>query len=1081
MAKFNYALLIFLLLLSIAFVKFNGAETINVIVSNTPAIPVNGYVLFTASVSGGTGPYTYNYFVVNAVAPTPIIANALYVGNAFSSNSWLWGPVPAGEAKNETLVSINITDSSGTPVTVHAQEDLEIDNAIVVNVISPNTLVDLGQIVILLANTIGGGAQEIGLGGGYSYNFTFSNTLNGNYGFGSICAFQNDIKSGSKTSEKVLNAFIPNTFGLNPNNAAVIQANVQVSETDFGAICIASLPINLTYNSVPALTITPSNSILDSGQWVTWTLHSTGGTGPNFNTELFNITGTSPEKGNVIIKEVGGSNIIGSSNTISYTVSSPTSSNIFTLNGISVDTGTQIPDVFTSTNSQITVNPALSVTLSASNTPSIGANQFEVFTANVIGGSSSYTYNFQVFNSITNTLLANQIFTGVSSTSNSFAWQVPTADIGNSISCNVFVTDSASTPVTANSIKLVPTITINSYVTPNTPSISVSNTIIDIGQSTNISTTVSGGRSPFTYNWIITNTVTGNVVSNQLYTGVSPTANSFIWTPPANFVGNIVQANVIITDTLSNTVNSIKSTPIHINSAPTLTITPSATSLTAGQTETFTLTENGGTGPFTVQLFNVSNSFVQNGASNVIIATPGGSNTISLVTAIAGTFTFNGVATDQGTTFPVVFNSISNTITVTSPPTTTTIGGGGGGGGGGSPGGGGGGSQKPTVTPISSSCVLISNMTVPHTVNFTINSLHYNLTDNYITSNFTSVIINGGTYVLYPSVNVSVENSIYVELLYILYTPIQKTANLKACSIIPVAPPTVTLTPSSSYLTPGQTENYTISINGGTGPFTVNLFNVTGNSTQISNIIIPLPGESNTVSFVTNATGTFTYNAIAIDEGTNSFVFNSIQNSIIIQAPGTAPIVGSPGGGSVFGTVNSTGGRGGLLLTNISDNVNNTLPSNVAVMKVFILNSAGGVVNSATFYQNQTPIQVFYAPNQKLVFSFACNFLTNVQVGTHLYTNQTVGLTNAQGCEANYTASPGTYEVLYKLPVQGAPGGGGTSPANTTGNSTNTKTKSSTSTKLNDWLLLAILALIAMAIMAILLTRRKRKKKPASS
>ena len=98
------------------------------------------------------------------------------------------------------------------------------------------------------------------------------------------------------------------------------------------------------------------------------------------------------------------------------------------------------------TANSITINPALSTpTIIASNTPYIDTGQTDVFTASVTGGSSTYTYNFNIYNSITNVILGNQLIVGNAYTSNSYAWLVPAADAGNTVSANVVVTDSGAT------------------------------------------------------------------------------------------------------------------------------------------------------------------------------------------------------------------------------------------------------------------------------------------------------------------------------------------------------------------------------------------------------------------------------------------------------------------------------------------------------------------------------------------------------------------------------------------------------------------------------------------------------------
>ncbi len=208
------------------------------------------------------------------------------------------------------------------------------------------------------------------------------------------------------------------------------------------------------------------------------------------------------------------------------------------------------------------------------------------------------------------------------------------------------------------------------------PSISQSASgYLDAGQSVTFSTSFTGGISPYTYNWIVSNTISGATVANSLYT--SPLAsNSFAWTIPSSAAGNTVFANVIITDSLSSnsqgshvTVNSIESGTIKVNAAPSVvSLTPSATTLDSGQSVTYNSEITGGTGPFT---------------ANLVI----GGTTVNTITGISagavfsfgsivppvGTDTYNVIATDDGTSIPFIFNSISNTIKVNAAPSVTSI------------------------------------------------------------------------------------------------------------------------------------------------------------------------------------------------------------------------------------------------------------------------------------------------------------------------------------------------------------------------------------------------------------------------
>ena len=134
--------------------------------------------------------------------------------------------------------------------------------------------------------------------------------------------------------------------------------------------------------------------------------------------------------------------------------------------------------------------------------------------------------------------------------SNVFVWSVPLADVGNTFKANVIVTDSATTSVTVNSV-YSSTVTITSPYTPlTTPTLTLSNTLIDQGQSILFTAATTLGTSPYTYNYLViafnSQTSSNQIIANMLFTANSFTSNSWLWTPSGNlYVGNTMfEANV---------------------------------------------------------------------------------------------------------------------------------------------------------------------------------------------------------------------------------------------------------------------------------------------------------------------------------------------------------------------------------------------------------------------------------------------------------------------------------------------------------------------------------------------------------
>jgi PGF-pre-PGF domain-containing protein len=208
-----------------------------------------------------------------------------------------------------------------------------------------------------------------------------------------------------------------------------------------------------------------------------------------------------------------------------------------------------------------------SVVISPPSNTIVDVGEYETFTATVYNGIAPYTYNLLVVNSITpSTIIHNDLVSGSTSNTLAYTFQTIGADVSNSPEvANVIVSDSF--PATVNSV-YSSTFKINPAMT--TPSISptaAANYLI--GQTVNFSTSFTGGTSPYTYNWLVVNSITGALIANALYTGVSTTSNTFAWDIPSADVGNTVVANVIVTDSASTpiSVNSVNSGVITIEQA----------------------------------------------------------------------------------------------------------------------------------------------------------------------------------------------------------------------------------------------------------------------------------------------------------------------------------------------------------------------------------------------------------------------------------------------------------------------------------------------------------------------------------
>ena len=116
---------------------------------------------------------------------------------------------------------------------------------------------------------------------------------------------------------------------------------------------------------------------------------------------------------------------------------------------------------------------------------------------------------------------------------------------------------------------VMPSVTFGSSSTIVIPTITPSGSQVVYGNANQIlsfTSTMKGTTPPYTYNWIATNTVTGAVVANALYKSVSSNSNTFAFKANAQMDGNTIRVNVIVTDSQSNIINSIKTETITISS-----------------------------------------------------------------------------------------------------------------------------------------------------------------------------------------------------------------------------------------------------------------------------------------------------------------------------------------------------------------------------------------------------------------------------------------------------------------------------------------------------------------------------------
>jgi len=257
------------------------------------------------------------------------------------------------------------------------------------------------------------------------------------------------------------------------------------------------------------------------------------------------------------------------------------------MNGTAI-TGAKNPTLNYMTNSTRTINIYLNVTDSLNYTTKTNTTTIKVysqpfptidptianmtvgtiqqFTSTVTGGLIPYTYQWYLNDS------AVSVATGS-------AWNF-TAAIAGHYKVYVYVTDTLGYKVQSN---IVTDITVNPLPTDT---INPTNANMTVGSLQIFSGTVSGGTSPYTFQWYVNSTTVLGATSAN-WTFVPTTAGTY------NIYLNVTDNNTVTVE--SNTASAKVETPTTVN------ITSTQNNMYIGQSQTFSSNISGGTSPYTYQ------------------------------------------------------------------------------------------------------------------------------------------------------------------------------------------------------------------------------------------------------------------------------------------------------------------------------------------------------------------------------------------------------------------------------------------------------------------------------------------------
>ena len=417
------------------------------------------------------------------------------------------------------------------------------------------------------------------------------------------------------------------------------------------------------------------------------------------------------------------------------------------------------------------------------------------------------------------------------------------------------------------------------------------------------------GTAPYTFTYNI------NGGANQTITTVA--GNSVTITVPTTVVGTFSYNLVSVQDASPTLCNQLQSGSaiITVNPLPTAGISGTTTVCLNAASPLITFTGAGSVSPYTFT-YNI------NGGANQTVTTTvaGNSVTVAAPTNVAGTFTYNLVSVQDGSSTACSQAQTGSAIVIVNPLPTASITG--------------------TITvclnaPSPNVTFTGANATAPYTFSYTINGGPVQ-TVTTVAGNSVTVAVPTGVAGTFTYTLVSVQDGSST-------TCIQTQGGSAIVTVNPL--PTAAITGTTAVCLNAASPNITFTGAVGTAPYT---FSYTINGGPVLTVTT-VAGNSVTVAAPTNVAGTFTYALVSVQEGSantcsqaqsgsaiitvNPLPTASIAGTIAVCRNAPSPLITFTGASTVAPytfTYNINGGANLFVTTVAGNSVTVAAPTNVA-------------------------------------------------------------------------------------------------------------------------------------------------------